>query len=81
MATIDWASACLVTLYETKRDRYGSTRFRGYKSTEYCRYGGCVVVLIKVREGTKGITCDQQESFRKGRGCMNQIFALRCEKY
>ncbi len=41
-------------------------------------------VLIKeVREGTEGMIHDEQGGFRRGRGCVDQIFAVRqvCEKH
>ncbi len=30
-----------------------------------------------IREGTEGMICDEQGVFRRGRGCINQIFAVR----
>ncbi len=43
-----------------------------------------MVVLIKrVREGTEGMIRDEQCGFRRVRGCVAQISAVRqvCEKY
>ncbi len=41
------------------------------------------VLIKKVREGNEGMISDEQGGFRRGRGCMDQIFAVRqmCEKY
>ena len=43
-----------------------------------------MVVLIKrVRAGTEWAIGEEQCGFRQGRGCMDQVFAVRqvCEKY
>ncbi len=39
--------------------------------------------MKRVREGTKGVLCDEKGGFRRERGCMDQIFAVIqvCEKY
>ncbi len=41
------------------------------------------VLIKRVREGTGGMIYDEQGGFRRGRGCVDQIFAVRqvCEKY
>ncbi len=41
------------------------------------------VIINTVREGIKAVICDEQGGFRRGRGCMDQIFAVKqvCEKY
>ncbi len=41
------------------------------------------VLIMRVREGTEGMICAEQGGFRKGRGRVDQIFAVRqvCEKY
>ncbi len=41
-------------------------------------------VLVKTnREDTEGMICDEQGEFRRGRGCVDQIFAVKqvCGKY
>ncbi len=40
-------------------------------------------MVKRVREGTEGAICDEQGGFRRGRGCVDQISAVRqvCEKY
>ncbi len=35
------------------------------------------MLIKKVREGTEGVIYDEQGSFRRGRGCMDQTFAVR----
>ncbi len=41
------------------------------------------VLIRRVREGTEGMIRDEQDGFRRGRGCVDQIFAVRqvCEKH
>ncbi len=41
------------------------------------------MLIKRVRESTEGMIRDEQGGFRRGRGCMDQIFAMRqvCEKY
>ncbi len=41
------------------------------------------MLIKRVREGTEGVIRDEQGGFRRGRGCVDQIFAVRqvCEKY
>ena len=41
------------------------------------------VVIKRVRAGTECAIGEEQCGFRQGRGCMDQVFAVRqvCEKY
>ena len=41
------------------------------------------VLIKRVRAGTECATGQEQCGFRQGRGCMDQVFAVRqvCEKY
>ncbi len=41
------------------------------------------VLIKRVTGGTEGMICDEQGGFRRGRGCVDQIFAVRqvSEKY
>ena len=41
------------------------------------------MLIKKVRAGTECAIGEEQGGFRKGRGCMDQVFAVRrvCEKY
>ncbi len=40
-------------------------------------------MVKRVRVGTEGVICDGRDGFRRGRGCVDQIFAVRqmCEIY
>ena len=41
------------------------------------------VMIKRIREGTEGVICEEQGSCRRGRGCVEQVFAVRqvCVKY
>ena len=43
----------------------------------------CLVLINRVRAGTECAIGEEQCGFRQGRGCMDQVFAVRqvCEKY
>ena len=80
---IEWRSACIVPLYKGKGDKNECCNSRGISLL-------CVVgklygrVLIKrIRESTDGAIGEEQCGFRSGRGCTDQIFAVKqvCEKY
>ena len=80
---IDWCGACMVPLYKGKGDKCECCSSRGISLL-------CVVdklfgrVLIKiVRAGTECAIGEEPCGFRQGRGCMDQVFAVRqvCEKY
>ena len=83
MVPIDWASACVVPLYKGKGDKYDCTSFRGISLLSVVGKVYGKVLIKRVREGTEGSICDEQGGFRRGRGCVDQIFAVRqvCEKY
>ncbi len=80
---IDWTSVCVVPLYKGKGDKYDCTGFRGISLLSVVGKAYGKVLIKRVREGTEGVICDEQGGFRRGRGCMDQIFALRqvCKKY
>ena len=41
------------------------------------------VLIKRVRAGTECATGEEQYGFKQGRGCMDEVFAIRqlCEKY
>ena len=41
------------------------------------------VVIDRVKNLTEGLVGEEQGGFRKGRGCVDQVFAVKglCEKY
>ena len=80
---LDWASACVVPLYKGKGDRFACSSFRGISllSVVGKLYGK--VLIRRISDSTEGVICEEQCGFRRGRGCVDQIFAVRqvCEKY
>ena len=83
MVPLDWASACVVPLYKGKGDKYECTSYRGISLLSVVGKVYGRVLIRRVREGTEGVIGDEQCGFRRGRGCTDQIFAVRqvCEKY
>ena len=78
-----WRGACIVPLYKWQGDKCECSNSRGISllSVVGKLYGR---VLIKiVRAGTECAIGEEQCEFRQGRGCMDQVFAVRqvCEKY
>lgn len=79
----DWKGACIVPLYKGKGDRLACASYRGISllSIPGKVYGR--VIIQRVIDRTKGQVSGEQSGFMEGRGCVDQIFALRdvCEKY
>ena len=68
---MDWRGACIVPPYKGKGDKCECSNPRG------------ISLLRRVRAGTECAIGYEQCGFRQGRGCMDQVFAVRqvCEKY
>uniref|UniRef100_UPI003EB93A31 RNA-directed DNA polymerase n=1 Tax=Klebsiella pneumoniae TaxID=573 RepID=UPI003EB93A31 len=66
-----------------KGDKYECTSYRGISLLSVVGKVYGRVLIRRVREGTEGVIGDEQCGFRRGRGCTDQIFAVRqvCEKY
>ena len=83
MVPLDWVSACVVPLYKGKGDKFDCGSFRGISllSVVGKLYGR--ILIERVREGTENVIGEEQGGFRRGRGCVDQVFAMRqvCEKY
>lgn len=83
MVPLDWCSACVVPLYKGKGDRFecGNSRGISLLSVVGKVYGR--IVIKRVRMGTDIAIGDEQCGFRQGRGCVDQVFAVKqiCEKY
>ena len=83
MVPLDWRSACVVPLYKGKGDKHECNSYRGISllSVVGKLYG--IVLIRRVREGTERAIGEEQCGFRRGRGCVDQIFAVRqvCEKF
>ena len=66
----------IVPLYKGKRKKVECRNYRGISllTADGKIYAG--ILVDKVRRATEGLTEDEQECFRSGRGCVDQIFTL-----
>ena len=78
----DWTSACIVPLYKGKGDMRECSNYRGISLLSVVGKVYGKVLVRRIREGTEDVICEEQAGFRRGRGCVDQIFAVRqvCEK-
>ncbi len=67
----------MVPLYKGKGDKYECTNFRDISLLSVVGKVYDKVLIKSVREGTEGVICDEQGGFRRGRGGLDQIFAVR----
>ena len=74
----DWKRACVVPLYKGKGEKCVCGSYRGISllSVTGKLYGR--VLIQRVRKETERLVKDVQGGFRQGRGCVDQIFALKC---
>ena len=77
---MDWRGACIVPLYKGKGDKCECSN-----SSLWSVVGKLFgrVLIKRVRAGTECAIGEEQCGFGQGRGCMDQVFAVRqvCEKY
>lgn len=80
---VDWVSACIVPLYKGKGDKYECTSYRGISLLSVVGKVYGRILIKRVRGCTEGMIGEEQCGFRSGRGCVDQVFAVRqlCEKY
>ena len=80
---MDLRGACIVLLYKVKGDKYECSNSRGISLLSVVGkiYGR--VLIRRVRATTECAIGEEQCGIRQGRGCMDQVFAVRqvCEKY
>ncbi|MCP4337615.1 MAG: reverse transcriptase family protein, partial [Desulfobulbaceae bacterium] len=74
----DWKSGVIVPLYKGKGERGVCGNYRGICLLSVVGKVYCRVVIERVRERTEKWVGEEQGGFRKGRGCVDQIFSLRC---
>ena len=78
-----WRGACRVPLYKGKGDKCecSNSRIITFLSVVGKLYGRDLIK--RVMAGTECALGEEQCEFRQGRGCMDQVFAVRqvCEKY
>ena len=79
----DWTNACIVPLYKGKGDMRECSNYRGISLLSVVGKVYGKVLVKRIREGTDDVICEEQAGFRKGRGCVDQISAVRqlCEKF
>lgn len=79
---VEWKDACIVPLYKGKGDRAECGNYRGISLLSVVGKVYGRVLIGRIRKGTGGSIDDVQGSFRCGRSCVDQIFAVRqlCEK-
>ena len=79
----DWRVAAMVPIYKGKGDKYVCGNFRGISLLSMVGkiYGR--VLINRIRDGTEEVLMEEQCGFRRGRGCVDQVFVVRqvCEKY
>ncbi len=72
----DWKKVIIVPLHKDKGSRSECSSYRGISllSVPGKVYGR--ILTERLMEVTEGKVCEQQGGFRKGRGCVDQIFAM-----
>ncbi len=73
----DWKKAIIVPLYKSKGSRSECSSYRGISilSVPEKEYGR--ILTERLMEVTEGKVTEEQGGFRKGRGCVDQIFAMK----
>ena len=79
----NWQKAVIVPLYKGKGDKRECTNHRGVSLLSITGKVYGRVVINRVIKDTESQIGEEQCGFRKGRGCVDQIFAVKnlCEKY
>ena len=79
---MDWRGTCIVPPYKWKDDKFECSNSRGISLLSEVDelYGR--VLIKRVNAGTECAIGEEQWVFRQGRGCMDQVFAIRqvCER-
>ena len=80
---MDWRGACIVPLCKGKGDKCECSNSRGISLLSVVGKLFGRVLIKRVRASTECAIGEKQCGFRQGRGCMDQVFAVRqvCEKY
>ncbi len=73
----DWKRAIIVPLYKDRGSRSECSSYRGISllSVPGKVYGR--ILTERLMEVTEGKVSKEQEGFRKGRGCVDQIFTMK----
>ena len=80
---MDWRGDCIVPLYKGKDDKCECSNSRGISLLSVVGKLFGRVLIKRVSAGTECAIGEERCGFRQGRGCMDQVFAVRqvCEKY
>ena len=72
----DWQEACVVPVYKGRGNKNECGSYRGISMMSIMGklYGR--VVINRVNHITEGLVGEEQGGFRKGEGCVNQVFAV-----
>ena len=73
----DWQDSCLVPIYKGKGDRAQCNNYRGISLLSVVGKVYGKVLIERVKMLTEEIISEEQGGFRKGRGCVDQVFTLR----
>ena len=78
----DWKNAVIVTLYKSKGDIGKCKNYRGISLLSVAGKVYARILDERVRKVTEGLIGEEQGGYRKGKGCVDQIFAVKqvCEK-
>ena len=74
---LDWRSAVVVPLYKGKGDKYECSNFRGISLLSVVGKVYGRVLIERVQLGTEGMVGEEQGGFKRGRGCVDQVFVVR----
>ena len=79
----DWRMAAIVPIFKGKGDQHVCGNYRGISLLSMVGKLFGRVLINRIRDGTEDALKDEQCGFRRGRGCVDQIFVVRqgCEKY
>ncbi len=72
----DWTKAIIVPGYKGKRRRGECGSCRGISLLSIPRKVYGKVIIERVQQLTEGKISEEQRGFRKGRGCVDQIFSF-----
>ncbi len=73
----DWKKGIIVPLYKGKCSRSECSNYRGISLLNVPGKVSGRILTESLMEVTKGKVSEEQGGFRKGRGCVDQIFAMK----
>src|SRR5215469_14425216 len=79
----DWQEARISPIYKGKGEKTVCGNYRGISMMSVVGKVYGRIIIDRMKEITGDLIGDEQGGFRKGRGCIDQVFILRklCEKY